>query len=833
MPVILYHGRPSRDKRHTFFETWRASGAWNTLVLTASRRHARELMPTALRLTGTTAILGEPIMAFGDFLLALLKANHPRVHEADAIISGALLYALICQKSSSCLTHPDDPWPELQALLTFFDRLKSSGWDPDFATSRLPNKNDMSTRLKLFREHRLAMSQQHLYRPSDILLETLTLLQKKPHWPRAFPQALHIQDIYPLGPGERAILRGLKTAWPKLPIHIHYDEDFCQDDARLSAAYEDLGNLCDEERRFDSPQVHLLPIQVYGNEAAERTDILSEFSRCLNQPQQAATIAFAQTEMAKVWWEQMAAAPLNHQLNQSLAAKDFLRSNDDAFALKNHIHALYALRPTSRLTEKWHSLKAREDLAKQKNFIESTLGETWSSVDTDAQKLFWNSVRKRLRFSPASAETPLHLVSLAKADAFLDRSIHVAGLNLESLIRHDQESFVDETLAEHRDLAETLLPTGYRFRLTMSRLRRLAALSPNLTFSSARKDDRGRPLTQLNEVTDDFSILNIQRKKDPQPKQYESNTVRHTDQKTQTSFSLSALQKYLNCPHQYYLNQVLRLKEINVPEPDPRRDIKGNIIHDILEMFVHKHLSVYANAKLRPTATSALEERLDQYFWLAANKQPEWMNFPQSAREVFHTRALSATSGFIRKEWAWLDAGDKQTLPTKTEWAFETKLPGSEFTIKGRIDRIDVTPDGRSFTVIDYKTGSSDEHGKAAMNDGRAIQLPIYLYAAGIEFLPEALPTAALAYFLSDNKTIGIARKNGPDAKCLKTTQTNEEFETVITNALAEAAKAAKGIQAQVFAPHPRSNDLCNQCRYLTVCPNPAPLDEESQNGTN
>jgi len=831
MPVILHHGRPSLNKRHSFFDIWQVSGAWNTLVLTASRRQAHGLMATALTQTKMQAILGEPIMAFGDFLLALLKANQTRVHEANELISGALLYALICQKPSSVLTHPNDPWFELQALLTFFDRLKSSGWDSDFATARLPNKNDMATRLRLFGEHRLAMTRHHLYRPSDILLDSLTLLKNQPLWPGTFPQALHIQDIYPLGPGERAVLRGLKAAWPKLPIHIHYDEDFRQDDAKLSAAYEDLGLFCDEEKLFESPTVSFNPVSVYGTEAIERNIILNEVSTKLNQPQQAMAIAFAQTATAKVWWRQMADAPLSHQFNPSLAAKDFIRSNDDAVTLKDHLQPLYALRPSSILTEKWRALKAQEDLAKQKNFIESTLGQLWSDVSPVTQKLFWNSVQKNLRLSPTSGEAPLHFISLAKADGFLDRAIHVAGLNLEALMRRDQDSFIDETIAEHRDLAETLLPASYRFRLTMARLRRLAALSPNLTFSSARTDARSSPLTQLNEISNEFSIISIPvDSKKYQGKAYPIAPFQFN--KNQTSFSLSALQKYLNCPQQYYLNQVLRLKEINVPEPDLRRDIKGLIIHEILEAFFKNNLSVYANAQLRPTATGALEEILDQYFLIAAQQQPDWLNFPQSTREVFRKRTLSACAGLLRKEWANFDDGKKQTLPTQTEWAFETKLPGSEFSIKGRIDRLDVTPDGGHFTVIDYKTGSSDEHGKASMQDGRAIQLPIYLYAVSKELLPKAVPTAALAYFLSDGKTIGIARKNGPDAKCLKTTQDDEVFEDIMACALEAALKAIKGIQANVFEPLPRSRKLCVDCRYVTVCPNPSPPDEESLHET-
>ena len=60
------------------------------------------------------------------------------------------------------------------------------------------------------------------------------------------------------------------------------------------------------------------------------------------------------------------------------------------------------------------------------------------------------------------------------------------------------------------------------------------------------------------------------------------------------------------------------------------------------------------------------------------------------------------------------------------------QLPdGTTLSLRGRIDRIDVSPDGRHARVLDYKTGklrspkTPDRLGK-----GRALQLPVYRLAA-------------------------------------------------------------------------------------------------------
>ena len=52
---------------------------------------------------------------------------------------------------------------------------------------------------------------------------------------------------------------------------------------------------------------------------------------------------------------------------------------------------------------------------------------------------------------------------------------------------------------------------------------------------------------------------------------------------------------------------------------------------------------------------------------------------------------------------------------------------GSSVRFRGRIDRVEVSEDGRAATVVDYKTGRSDDYrhiGQDPINDGRLLQLP-------------------------------------------------------------------------------------------------------------
>jgi ATP-dependent helicase/DNAse subunit B len=72
---------------------------------------------------------------------------------------------------------------------------------------------------------------------------------------------------------------------------------------------------------------------------------------------------------------------------------------------------------------------------------------------------------------------------------------------------------------------------------------------------------------------------------------------------------------------------------------------------------------------------------------------------------------------------------DFQESEISTEEPVPLKLAGETVNLKGRIDRIDLTKDGKRARVRDYKTGKV----LAKANDfqgGTTLQLPLYLYAA-------------------------------------------------------------------------------------------------------
>ncbi len=114
--------------------------------------------------------------------------------------------------------------------------------------------------------------------------------------------------------------------------------------------------------------------------------------------------------------------------------------------------------------------------------------------------------------------------------------------------------------------------------------------------------------------------------------------------------------------------------------------------------------------------------------------------------------------------------------------------------MRGRVDRVDVLPDG-SYELIDYKTG----HAKTAAELRDDIQLSLYAIAAREAWQLES--SRQSYYYLLDDRRVAVPRTEG-----------GEEWvrEAVL--------RVGEGILAQDFEPTP-SPAACRLCDYRIVCP--------------
>ena len=88
-------------------------------------------------------------------------------------------------------------------------------------------------------------------------------------------------------------------------------------------------------------------------------------------------------------------------------------------------------------------------------------------------------------------------------------------------------------------------------------------------------------------------------------------------------------------------------------------------------------------------------------------------------------------AGWVPALFEVVFGADRPERPDETAAPLVYRLPdGATLNLRGRIDRVDVSPDGRRARVLDYKTGrlrSPKTPNRLAR--GRALQLPVYRLA--------------------------------------------------------------------------------------------------------
>ena len=186
---------------------------------------------------------------------------------------------------------------------------------------------------------------------------------------------------------------------------------------------------------------------------------------------------------------------------------------------------------------------------------------------------------------------------------------------------------------------------------------------------------------------------------------------RFTD--TQHSLSPSAINLYLNCPLQFYLKYVARVKNEEDMNEDVGNDVFGNIFHYCME-HIYRHRiglgrEIQAHELVSMTNDKAgIEQLVDEAFNVKFFKRPESEKNrpPRYNGEQLLNREVILR--YVHDQLAY----DAQLCPM-TVIDVESPLEEQEGNIclGGIIDRIDrVTIDGQRYLrIVDYKTSSSSE----------------------------------------------------------------------------------------------------------------------------
>jgi ATP-dependent helicase/DNAse subunit B len=269
------------------------------------------------------------------------------------------------------------------------------------------------------------------------------------------------------------------------------------------------------------------------------------------------------------------------------------------------------------------------------------------------------------------------------------------------------------------------------------------------------------------------------------------------------AFSPTALETYARCPYRYFIEHLLGLRKLEQPDPlealSPQD--RGSLVHQILYRLFSK-LKEEKRLPLRAQERAYLESAMEQtaHAAFAAFEEGKSTGYPL-LWTLEKTKILESLRGLITAE-----LNDTEGfVPTYFEENFECRFslsPDSAVTLHGRIDRIDLSADGRRARIIDYKTGKLRLFEDGEFKGGEALQLPFYLYAAG-QHLRGKQPCSAAYYHVS------------PTDRFRRVLFTAEDWEAKLKILRRIASGLVEGIRKGIYPARPES---CSPCPYPLIC---------------
>lgn len=284
--------------------------------------------------------------------------------------------------------------------------------------------------------------------------------------------------------------------------------------------------------------------------------------------------------------------------------------------------------------------------------------------------------------------------------------------------------------------------------------------------------------------------------------------------------SPSRLQTWASCGFRYFLNYVLEVADRDDPERTDELSAldRGSLIHVTLERFIGRAIDTGPPAPDQPWSeddVALLHEIADEECrnYEQAGRTGRRVNW-RVQRDDLHDLldAFVAADNEFRKGHRATPHRVELDLGVQSGDVVAVDLPnGSAITLRGMIDRVDLTDDGRVL-VNDYKSGKAEQYKQLREDPfmaGTTLQLGMYAEGA----IQATGRTEAAAHYWrverpGDDQRVGYTWT--PDLRA--------RFHEVLT-------AITSGIGAGVFAAQPgewdtwrQTNDNCGYCDFDSVC---------------
>ena len=294
------------------------------------------------------------------------------------------------------------------------------------------------------------------------------------------------------------------------------------------------------------------------------------------------------------------------------------------------------------------------------------------------------------------------------------------------------------------------------------------------------------------------------------------------------ALSPTRLERWAACPFSYFLGNVLRIGSIETPE-----DVfsisaleRGSLIHNILDEFMRRVAESGTmpqpheawSADHRAVLMKVAHERFSKAEADGVTGRPVMW-------ELERAQILADLDTFLERD----DAHRARFEVTPKEFEVKFGLSGGSWQeavwslseserirFRGVIDRVDVSSDGRTALVIDYKTGSTWPYN-GLENDptdkGKKLQLGVYALAAQ-RGLANVENVSSAYWFVTTRGSFALAPKEPVDGS---SDEVRDRLGEVVTSIVS-------GIRDGVFPANPGERtrfgfNNCAFCDFDSLCP--------------
>lgn len=286
--------------------------------------------------------------------------------------------------------------------------------------------------------------------------------------------------------------------------------------------------------------------------------------------------------------------------------------------------------------------------------------------------------------------------------------------------------------------------------------------------------------------------------------------------------SASGFEEYSKCPYYFFLKRIMDLEAWeergNMEGMDPRE--RGTAVHSILESFLEnflgKDFSSVSLEKQRQILEQLASRRLEK---IRPAGMPDllWEIERDALIQVlrrwleFEEQRADGTMRIVCLEQSFGSFPGQESFPP-----YHIQTGQSVFDFRGKIDRVDVSSDGKHARVTDYKTGmlpdSMNRKTRPLLMAGERIQLAIYKGAL-----------AVLGDFAGVESIEGEYLYLQPRDGCVLPCVSTDAELSKASNALPHILDILReGMEQGVFfartagTVYPMGH--CNYCDYLTIC---------------